>query len=165
MRPAAAAYPSKLSAGGGSERQTSIDPLRLPPSAYRLLRQNKKPLFRAAHVRGTCVGEITRSRLCQETDPPANPPRRPGNPVGRSAIRGDSPPPLDVVHARYAIAWANSVADRPEVVGSRLRFIPVSPGSNKWTRRRSTWTFTSDPTCSPDAISPAGASTRATTLL
>ena len=38
------------------------------------------------------------------------------------------------MHA-YAIAWAGSLL-------VRLRFIPVSPGSKKWTRRKSTYTVT-----------------------
>src|SRR5687768_3976400 len=65
-------------------------------------------------------------------------------------VRAGGPLRLVTMLLRYAIAWAGSF--------ERLRFIPVSPGSKKWTRLRSTYNRTTDP-----ARRSLFASTRATT--
>src|SRR5687767_5816311 len=57
-----------------------------------------------------------------------------------------------LMHHCYASAWAGSL------VGTWVRFIPVSPGSNRWILRRSTYAVACEFICNP-----AWASTRPTT--
>src|SRR5687768_12051369 len=62
-----------------------------------------------------------------------------------------------LMHYGYARAWADSFA-AGAAPRSRLRFIPVSPGSKKWTFRVSTYTVALE-----SIVNPGAASTRPTT--
>src|SRR4051812_34835437 len=90
--------------------------------------KTKRPPQKAAHCpKRTCAATVTRVPLSGETSQPQKLPANPSDGFwGRS--RGSSPPPSEIVHAGYAIAWANSAESRPRDVLSRRRFIPGHSG-------------------------------------